>query len=404
MSLTAMTMVAVLSTVQQPMWEPLFNGKDLSEFTVRGGKATYELKNGVITGTTAPNTPNTFLTTNKVYGDFEFECEFKVDHELNSGIQFRSNSVKGFRGGVVHGYQAEIDPSDRSYSGGIYDESRRGWLQDLSSNEKGRKALKRGGWNKYRIVAKGTHIQTWINGVQCADLRDDMTRSGFFGFQVHSVGDRKDPLTVSWRNMRIKDFGLGYQQMPDGAEALMKDGSAWKKAGSAGDVIGWKTGADGFETVPGTGSIQMKDAHEDCAFYLEFKVSDNGQAGQGNGNSGVYMMGRYEVQILNSAGEKPADNLCGGIYEVKPPDFNMAYLAGAWQNYLIWFKAPRYRGDQKVSNARLTVWHNGTLIHRDVEVPGTTRAGQPESATPAGVMLQDHGNQIWFRNAWILRR
>ena len=110
-------------------WVNLFNGKTLEGWEQRGGKAKYAVEDGAIVGTTVPRTPNSFLCTKKVEGDFVLELEFKVDPRLNSGIQIRSNSVPGYGKGVVHGYQVEIDPSERSYSCGVYDESRRGWLQ-----------------------------------------------------------------------------------------------------------------------------------------------------------------------------------------------------------------------------------------------------------------------------------
>lgn len=108
--------------------------------------------------------------------------------------------------GRVHGYQVEIDPSDRSWSGGIYDESRRGWLNDLKDNEAARNAFKPGAWNTFRIEAKGDSIKTFINGVPAADLHDAMTPRGFIALQVHGVGDRAEPLQVRWKNVRIQDL------------------------------------------------------------------------------------------------------------------------------------------------------------------------------------------------------
>lgn len=187
-------------------WVDLFNGKDLSGWVQRGGKANYSVKDGVIVGSTVPNTPNSFLCTEKNYGDFELEVEFKVHPELNSGIQIRSNSLPDYKNGRVHGYQVEIDPSERAWSGGIYDESRRGWLNDLKQNAKARYAFKQNQWNHYRIIAKGDSIKTWINGVPAADLTDDKTATGFIGLQVHGVGGRKDPIAVSWRNIRLREL------------------------------------------------------------------------------------------------------------------------------------------------------------------------------------------------------
>lgn len=388
-------------------WTPLFDGKTLDGWVQRGGKAVYSVKDGAIVGETRPNTDNSFLCTTKAYGDFELEFEFKVDNELNSGVQFRSNSVLGFKNGRVHGYQAEIDPSDRAFTGGIYDEARRGvFLQDLSKNEKGRKAFKRGAWNKYRIVARGDHLQTWVNGVLCADMHDDMTKTGFIALQVHAVGDRKDPLHVMWRNIRIKDYGFPYRAVPEDGERLLGgagDSTNWKRQGSDNTPIGWSY-RDGVATVtPGTGSIETREKFGDCEAYVEFMVDENGLTGQANGNSGVYFQGSYEVQVLNSAGQDPADNICGGIYSVKAADFNMAYPAYEWQNYFIKFTAPKWDGDKKVSNARLTVWHNGTLVHKDVEVPHMTTAGTPEAPGERGLVLQDHGNRVKYRTIWIRR-
>jgi hypothetical protein len=108
----------------------------------------------------------------------------------------------------VHGYQVEIDPSDRGFSGGIYDEARRGWLFDLAGekNKKAREAFKRGAWNHYRIEARGDSIKTWINGVPIADLTDDVDASGLIALQVHAVADDLAGKQVRWRNIRILDL------------------------------------------------------------------------------------------------------------------------------------------------------------------------------------------------------
>lgn len=197
--------VCSFSPVSSQEWQSLFDGKSLEGWTQRGGKAIYEVQGDRIVGKTVPNTPNSFLCTNKAYGDFELELEFKVHPELNSGIQIRSNSLKEYRNGVVHGYQVEIDPSERAWSGGIYDESRRGWLNKLNENNPARYAFKLNDWNHYRILAVGDRIRTWVNGVPAADLKDSMTPKGFIALQVHGVGGRKDEITVQWRKIRIRE-------------------------------------------------------------------------------------------------------------------------------------------------------------------------------------------------------
>ena len=185
-------------------WVNLFDGKTLDGWVQRGGKATYKVIDNAIVGTTVTGTPNSFLCTAKNYGDFELELEFIVDDRLNSGVQIRSNSYAAYRNGRVHGYQVEIDPSPRAWSAGIYDESRRGWLNSLKENEAARKAFKNGRWNKYRVLAVGDSIKTWINGVPAADLQDSMTASGFIGLQVHSA--KVAGLEVRWRNIRLREI------------------------------------------------------------------------------------------------------------------------------------------------------------------------------------------------------
>jgi len=200
----------------------LFDGKSLDGWVQRGGAAKYEVEDGMIVGSSVPNTDNSFLCTEKTYGDFELNLDFKVDPALNSGVQIRSEcfdepktlTVKSgdsektikVNAGRVHGYQVEIDPSDRAWSAGIYDEGRRGWLNDLKDNEPARKAFKQNEWNHFRVVAKGASIKTWINGVPAADLTDDLTPRGFIALQVHGVGGRTEPLTVRWKDVRIKEL------------------------------------------------------------------------------------------------------------------------------------------------------------------------------------------------------
>lgn len=197
----------------------IFNGKDLTGWTKRGGAATYEIKDGVITGRSAPNTTNTFLCTDKDYGDFELEFDFKIDdNDFNSGVQLRSHARPEGKQERVYGYQVEIDPKERAWTGGIYFEGgskdkddkwirKGGWLDDLSDNEPARKAFHLGKWNRVRVVAKGRRIQTWINDVPAADFteKDDkaFTPTGFIALQVHAVGGATAAKEISWKNIKL---------------------------------------------------------------------------------------------------------------------------------------------------------------------------------------------------------
>ena len=215
---TALVGLCVAGQVVQaddPGWTSLFNGKDLDGWVQKGGKAKYRAEDGEIVGTTVPNTGNSFLCTTKDYDNFILELEFKVSDELNSGIQVRSHDnaeTVEYQGktikvpaGRVHGYQVEIDPKPRAWTGGIYDEGRRGWLNDLEKNEAARKAFKHNEWNKFRIECRGDTIKTYLNGVPAADLTDSLTRTGFIALQVHGVGKVEEPLEVRWRNIRIEE-------------------------------------------------------------------------------------------------------------------------------------------------------------------------------------------------------
>ena len=186
-------------------WTPLFNGKNLDGWKQINGLAKYEAKDGAILGSSVPDSPNSFLCTTKNYSDFELEFEVMVDKELNSGVQIRSESKPDYQNGRVHGYQVEIAVD--GFSGGIYDEARRGkFLNAQGVTPEIRALLKEDAWNKYRVICQGDRIQTWVNGVQVTDLRDDTTRTGFIGLQVHAVGKRIDPLKVQWRNIRLRDL------------------------------------------------------------------------------------------------------------------------------------------------------------------------------------------------------
>ncbi|MHB1035293.1 MAG: 3-keto-disaccharide hydrolase [Pirellulales bacterium] len=201
---------ALAGAAEQGGWVSLFNGKDLDGWTQINGLAKYEAKDGTILGSSVPNSPNSFLCTKKNYGDFELQFDVKCDARLNSGVQIRSESKKEYQNGRVHGYQVEIAVG--GFSGGIYDEARRGKFLNADTptkkdaSEEARKHLKKDEWNHYRVVCRGDRIRTWVNDVKVTDLRDDMTKSGFIGLQVHGVGDLAEPLKVQWRNIRLREL------------------------------------------------------------------------------------------------------------------------------------------------------------------------------------------------------
>lgn len=209
-------------------WIDLFNGKDLSGWIQHSGKAKYKAENGEIIGTTVLGTGNSFLCTTGTFGDFILELEFKVNPQLNSGIQVRSevydsphrvtvnDKEQTIPADRVFGYQVEIDmdpKNNRWWTAGIYDESRRGWLfpgplggGKEAFTRQGAKVSRQHEWNVIKVEAKGASLKTWLNGEPRADLRDEMTLKGLIALQVHGVGNdpSKADLQVRWRNIRLK--------------------------------------------------------------------------------------------------------------------------------------------------------------------------------------------------------
>jgi len=262
------------SAAESDGWITLFNGRNLDGWTQHGGKAIYRVDDDQIVGVPVPNTPNSFLCTQRTFKDFILELEFKPMTGLNSGVQVRSEVFPEARsvqaGGKtfkipadrVHGYQIEIDPSERAWTGGIYDEGRRGWLKDLKDNEPARKAFKANDWNRFRIECRGDTIKTWLNGVPAAEIHDDMTPAGLIALQVHGIGKDPKQLEVRWRNLRLKDLstpafaderedpnwtGPAYQALP----AL--EGQGWQYLFDGKSLDGWRV-----TDFAGHGSVGVK--------------------------------------------------------------------------------------------------------------------------------------------------
>ena len=421
-------------------WVSLIEENSIDGWSILGGNATYEVEDGIITGTTVADTPNTFLTTNEMYGDFIFEIEVKVDPVVNSGIQIRSNSFPYYRNGRVHGYQVEIDPSDRAWSGGIYDEARRGWLNTLENSEEAHKAFKQNEWNHYRIEAIGDNIKTWINGVPTAYLIDDKTASGFIGLQVHSIGDNMDMLgkTVQWKNARILTENLSeysresplepvitknnltYQEKNDGWQMLWdgKTTNGWRGAKldefpsqgwsiENGELIVAETG--GAESTAG-GDIVTTENYSDFELQVDFKLTPGANSGikyyvDTELNKGPGSSIGLEYQILDDElhpdaklGAQEGSRTVVSLYDLiqadpnKPinpvGDWNTAYIKSIGNHVEHWLNGVKVleyeRGSEEflklVSESKYAIWPNFGLLDE----------GQ--------ILLQDHGDKVWFRN------
>ena len=205
------TLVAWALLSFSPKWTPLFDGKTFTGWKQVAGTATYRIENGTIVGKTATGSPNSFLATEKTFRNFELEFEVKVDDRLNSGVQLRSFLSPS---GTYGGPQVEIESSP-GQAGYVYGEgSDFGWMSpepnDPSEKVNQHTIFKNREWNRYRVIASGARIQTFLNGKKLADVTHEKMFSthstGSIGLQVHSIGSNEGPFEVAWKNIRIKEL------------------------------------------------------------------------------------------------------------------------------------------------------------------------------------------------------
>jgi hypothetical protein len=375
-----------------------FDGKTLDGWVQRGGKAEYKVEDGCIVGTTVVGTPNSFLCTKREYGDFVLELELKADARLNSGVQIRSlcfDSPTQFQHGTqtikipagrVHGYQIEVeDKPDRRWAGGIYEEGRRGWLQNLDGNKTAQDAFKFGEWNTYRIVCVGDSIKTWVNGVPAADLVDAATLKGFIALQVHS--HKEGGLQVRWRNIRLQDLGehewrpLWNGRNFDGAHIIGKGN--WK-------IEDGVIHATHSKEEKEFGHLMTDQSFADFTVRLKYKAV--------KGNSGLYF--RIEEKgfsgVSGFQAEIDAERDAGGLYETN----GRAWVSQPTpENVKKWFR-PQDWNTMTVSaqGKRITVDMNGMRSAEVRDDPGR-REGQ--------LALQVHGGQdceMFFKDIEILEK
>ena len=244
------------------------------------------------------------------------------------------------------------------------------------------------GWNgEEKYIASGTRKGDTLT------LQGDSGSAVITG-GVASVSNADGNVLGTLKRVVRKSPTMG-KKPPKGAIVLF---------GGKDSVTNWKNGkvsADGL-LIQGPTS---KRKFQSFKLHFEFLLSYMPYArGQGRSNSGVYMQGRYEVQILDSFGLAGKHNECGGIYTVKDPSVNMCLPPLQWQTYDIEFTAATYdKSGKKTENARMTVKHNGVLVHEDVDVPkSTTGAPVKEGPQPGPIYVQNHGNPLRFRNIWLL--
>ena len=424
-------------------WVNLFNGKDLKGWKQLNGQAKYEVKDGEIIGTTVANTPNSFLATEQDYGDFILELELLADNSMNSGIQFRSLSKADFKDGRVHGYQMEVDPSDRAWSGGIYDEARRDWLYIPNQNTDGKKAYKRGQWNKYRIEAIGNVLRTWVNDVPVAYLVDDMTPKGFIALQVHSIGKTDQPgKQIRWRNVRIQTTNL--QPRPTDKTPVVnlvpntlseqEKAQGFKLLFDGKTTNGWQPIFDPkaplrrWEVQDGTLTVKKSDGSETGndivyeqqygpAFEMafDFKFSEGGNSGvkyfvdkkySPGGKSGIGL----EYQVLDDVKHPDAkmgvngNRTLGSLYDLATAvkvDPRFQKKIGDWnQGKIIVY--PDNRVEHWLNGYKVVEYVRGSPEFKDLVAKSKYKNWDGFGQARQGyVLLQDHGDAASYRSVKI---
>ncbi len=425
----------------QAPWRDVTPRSGLAGWHATGGNATYRFDHGELIGLAEPGKTNSWLVSDAQYGDFIIEFDAKTDPALNSGMMIRGQSRPDYRNGVVYGYQAEIDPSSRAWSGGLYDEQRRQWLYTLGRNEAARTVYRSGDWNHYRVEAIGTRLRTWINGVPAADVVDDADARGFIAFQVHAIPDAdaaRHP-EVRFRNVRVITEAPARFAMP--ATPLPQQGWLSNRLSTGEQRAGWtllwdgKTGAGwrgikttGFPrsvwTMPGGvlhveaggGDIITTRSYRNFELSVDFKL-------QPGANSGIkYFLDPgmlaskgeaigLEYQLLDDERHPDAkmgrdgNRTLGSLYDLIPAK-NLSDPAspgkrinppGEWNRAVIVVRGNHV--EHWLNGFKMVEYDRGSPAFRAL-VAQSKYAGVPGfgEGKQGPILLQDHGGQVEFRS------
>ncbi|MDR1789597.1 MAG: DUF1080 domain-containing protein, partial [Opitutaceae bacterium] len=447
MTKTALASAALAAALNAGPWVPLFNGHDLSGWKQVAGNASYQVVDGAIVGTTVTGSPNSFLATERDYGDFilEFEVMQETANAQNGGVQFRS-ALRDDKGKPkVFGPQFEIDPAPRAWTGGIYDEARRGWLYTGDLNPAGALSYKTGQWNRLRLEAVGNSLRTWVNGIPVASVVDDLAAPGFIALQVHSVPKDAQPAKTFWRNIRIQTADLSPSPAepsvfvrnlvpnslsPDEQAAgwrLLWDGvssNGWRGARkTAFPDRGWSI-QNGVLSINASGGAESKNAGdivtdaEFSAFELQFDFNFTPGANSGvkyfvveklasigGGGSAIGL----EYQILDDKKHPDAklgrdgNRRLSGLYDLIAPDLSrvkgLAVIPrpNAWQHGRVIVR-PDGSVEHWLNGVRTVAYKRGSDAFNALVAISKFKNTPGFGLAPKGrILLQDHGDKVLFR-------
>ena len=435
------------ANAQTKEWTNLFDGKTLNGWKKVAGSANYAIEDGAILGTTVVNSPNTFLISEKQYGDFVLELEVKInDTTANSGIQFRSNyDPNGHEGkGKVFGYQYELDPAARRWTAGIYDEGRRDWLYPLMLNPSAQKAFKVGVFNKVRIECIGHEIKTWINDVPAAHLIDTFDAQGVIALQVHSIGKNTQFAgeKIWWKNIRIKTSGLVPSPFPKEiyvvnnipnylSQAEIKAG--WKLLFDGVSNKGWvgayktafpekgwviKDGtitvmpSNGAESTNG-GDIVTTEQFSAFDLSFDFKLTPGANSGvkyfvalaEANKGSAIGL----EYQVLDDTlhpdakAGRDGDRTLASLYDLikAKKEKRFIHQPGNWNTGRI-VVYPNNHVEHYLNGIKVLEYERGSQAYRDLVAISKYKVWPNFGEAKQGhILLQDHGNEVSFRSIKI---
>ena len=430
---------------QQSGWTNLFDGKTLNGWKKLAGTADYKVEDGAIVGTTAFHSGNTFLVTEKEFGDFILEMDIRIeDTTSNSGVQVRSHyNPAGHEGkGLVYGCQLEIDPSARRWSGGIYDEGRRDWLYPGSLNPTAQTAFKVGAYNHIRIECIGHSMKTWVNKTAVAYLVDTVDQTGFIGLQVHAVG--KQELAgekVYFKNIRIQTAGLKPTLFPKGIYVVgnipntltdYEKANGWQLLFDGHSAAGWvgayketfpKEGwriQDGIITVLASqgkeggvgGDIVTTREYKTFDLSFEFKLTPGANSGvkyfvrlapeEKNSGSAIGL----EYQVLDDTLHPDAklgrdgDRTMASLYDLIKANKQKRFIhpMGQWNTGRV-VVYPNNHVEHYLNGIKVLEYERGSAAYRELVAISKYKVWKDFGEAPQGhILLQDHGNEVSFRS------
>lgn len=428
-------------------WTNLFDGESLDGWKQLDGEAEFSIEDGVIVGSAVANTPNTFLVTEQTFEDFILELEIRVDDESsNSGVMVRGqhNPDANEGKGRVFGYQVECDPKERAWSGGIYDEARRGWLYPLTYNPDARSAFKLGEFNTYRVEFIDNTLKTWVNGQEVAYLVDDMDPSGFIGLQVHGIGDNPENAgkKTYFRNIRIKTEDLSPTPFENDVFVVStidneltphEEDKGWKLLFDGSSSEGWRSAkaetfpeggwtindgvltieaADGRESA-NAGDIVTVDKYSAFDMAFDFKLTEGANSGvkyfvtlnENNSGSAIGL----EYQILDDERHpdakqgKDGNRTLASLYDLIKADKQSRFVRpiGEWNKGRIVVR-PDNTVEHYINGLKVVEYTRGSEAYRELVADSKYKVWENFGEAEEGhILLQDHGDEVHYKNIKI---